>query len=917
MEPMAKIYASCDVEDRIYRLWEENEAFRPEVNPEGEPYCIIMPPPNITGKLHMGHAIFVAIQDLFARYYRMRGRAVLWLPGTDHASIATQNVVEKEIKKEGLTRHDLGREAFLERVWTWVNEYGQIINNQIRKLGASCDWSRSRFTMDERANQAVNRAFVELYKQKLIYKGKYLVNWCPRCQTVLADDEVDHRDEDSKLYYVRYPVSHPQSSDMFLTIATVRPETILGDVAVAVHPDDPRYKKMVGKKVRLPFTGRDIPVIADKRVDMEFGTGALKITPAHDFTDYEIGQTHSLPLINILREDGTIKPGLGAFDGLEVTGARKQAVKQLQAEGVLEKTADYAHSIGVCYRCSTVIEPFISTQWFVNVKPLAKKTIQVMKEERIEFIPDRFTKVFTHWINNLHDWCISRQLWWGHQIPAWYCEDCLDKLKASKPELDGDDAPLYTVVAEKEPQSCPRCGGSHLTRDPDTLDTWFSSGLWPFSTLGWPEETDDLRKFFPTHLMETGYDIIFFWIARMVLLSEGLMNDIPFRTVYLHGLVRDAQGNKMSKSRGNVVDPLDMVQIYGADALGLSFLLNLTPGNDMKFSEEKTTGYRNFCNKLWNAARFIMSSRDEAFYRELVSVEVKPSALSLPDRWIKSRLHEVVKETTTLLEVHNFGEAGSKLYDFVWNDFCDWYLEMSKLNLDSSEITTRAAAFQTMVSVWRSILSLLHPYIPFITEELWGQQNRMMGSLGEKDPAHPLLVNAPWPKPAPFDCDKDVEQNMDHLRSAIQKIRNLRIESGLTARAKADVVFTLPVRSKQIAFFEAMEPSFRRLAGLNTFSIGSTISSQEGMVEFIEGRLHVTVKFTEEIDRAKELMRLQSELGQISAGIQRLDQLLGSESFVRKAPEAIVAKEKAKRESLLQQKELIEKQINSISSDTV
>ncbi|HNT29827.1 MAG TPA: valine--tRNA ligase [bacterium] len=913
MTEFSKVYDFHEIEDKIYQKWESSGFFKPEVHPKGKPYCIIMPPPNITGKLHMGHAMFVAIQDLFIRYHRMKGEAVLWLPGTDHASIATQNVVEKEIKKENLTRHDLGREKFLERVWAWVDEYGKIITTQIRKLGASCDWSRERFTMDDRANKAVNHAFTELYRQKLIYKGKYLINWCPRCQTVLADDEVEHAESEAKLYTLSYPImENGKPGEASISVATVRPETMIGDTAVAVHPDDPRYQDLVGKMAFLPVAEREIPIIADKRVDMEFGTGAVKITPAHDFNDYEIARHHNLPLINILTEEGRIREGMfGA--GLDVVQARRKIIKTLRSGGYLSKEVNYSHSVGHCYRCDTTIEPYISTQWFVHTEALAARALQVVADGKIHFIPQRMTKIFNHWMGNLHDWCISRQLWWGHQIPAWYCQDCLEKEKArDAAELDYR---VFTIVSDQEPASCPQCGGTRLERDPDTLDTWFSSGLWPFSTLGWPEETPDLKRFFPTQMMETGYDIIFFWVARMVLLSLGLMDDIPFKKVYLHGLVRDAHGEKMSKSKGNVVDPLEIIEEFGADALRLSFLLNVTPGNDIKFSQDKTVGYRNFCNKLWNATRFALFSKKNAFYEELHLLYFDESKLSLPDRWILSRLNQVIAQATRLLDGYRFGEAGTLLYEFVWNDFCDWYLEMSKSLLDSEDWDRRSVTQETILRVLQAVLKMLHPYIPFITEEIWQRIGSKLHMLADYEKSERDLITASWPKANKALINDGLETVFQVWRDSIQKIRNIRSEADLPPSAKPIVTIVFTGDDARYDTFKELEEQMIRLTPLKQVAISREIPQKDdAAIEFVISQIRVFVVFDKQIDRGKEMLRLHAELDDLEVRLGRLAALLANEQFVQNAPAEVVGRERKKMEELLHQKDVIEKQIERIKS---
>ena len=703
--PMPKVYDHRTVEERLYDFWERKGYFTPQIDWSKTPFTIVMPPPNVTGELHYGHAMFVTFEDLMVRWRRMQGYPTLWLPGTDHAGIATQNVVENELAKQGLTRHDLGREKFEQRVWEWKQKYGGVITHQLRRLGASCDWTRERFTLDEGLSRAVRETFVRLYNEGLIYRGEYMINWCPRCGTALSDLEVEHEEVHSKLYYVRYPLLRGDGrgeSGEFISVATTRPETILGDTAVAVNPDDQRYKDLVGRTAILPVLGRHIPIIADPAVDPAFGTGAVKVTPSHDPTDYEIAQRHQLPFVTVIAPDGRMTAEAGPYAGLDRFEARRKLLDELKASGLLTKVDDYVHSVGQCDRCGAVIEPLISGQWFVRIKPLADAALAAVRDGRITIVPERFAKVYFNWMENIRDWCISRQLWWGHRIPVWYC---------SCGEI---------IVSVETPAKCPVCQNQQLIQESDVLDTWFSSGLWPFSTLGWPEDTEDLRYFYPTSVMETGYDIIFFWVARMIMLGLECTGEVPFRYVYLHGLLRDEKGEKMSKSKGNVANPLDVIAQYGADALRFTIITGSTPGNDMKLVEDRVASSRNFANKLWNAARFVLG---------VISTETKPvenladldrSRLTLAERWALSRFARLNDSVTKLMEEFQFGEAGRQLYDFLWGEYADWLIEVSKIRLystmaDADKESTR----QVLLTVLNRLLRLLHPFLPFVTEEIW------------------------------------------------------------------------------------------------------------------------------------------------------------------------------------------------------
>ncbi len=690
---LAKAYEPKEVEDRIYDFWMKGKYFHAEVDPKKKPYTIVIPPPNITGQLHLGHAMDETLQDTLIRWRRMQGYSALWLPGTDHASIATEAKIVEAMRKEGITKEEIGREKFLERAWAWKDQYGGRIVEQLKKLGSSCDWDRLRFTMDEGCNKAVNHVFKKLYDKGLIYRGERIINWCPHCKTSISDAEVVFEEKEGSFWHLRYPLSDGSG---YIELATTRPETMLGDTAVAVHPDDERYKALVGKTVILPLVNKEIPIIADSYVEQDFGTGVVKITPAHDPNDFEVGLRHNLPVINVMDDGGVINENGGKYAGMPALEARKQIVKDLDEAGFLIKIEPIKHNVGTCYRCGTVVEPRVSTQWFVKMEPLAKSAIDAVKDGDIRFIPERMDKVYYNWMENIKDWCISRQLWWGHQIPAWYCE-CGE-----------------TIVSETVPTVCPKCGGTHLTRDPDTLDTWFSSALWPFSTLGWPDNTEELKYFYPTNTLVTGYDIIFFWVARMIFSGLEHMGEVPFNTVFFHGLIRDAQGRKMSKSLGNGVDPLDVISVYGADALRFTLVTGNSPGNDLRFSEEKVSASRNFANKIWNAARFI-----------LMNIEGKDIDCALPkklytsDKWILNRFNNVTAAVTENLEKFELGMAVSKLYDFIWDDFCDWYIELAKIRMNGADEESADSARRVLVWTMSNTLKLLHPFMPYITEEIW------------------------------------------------------------------------------------------------------------------------------------------------------------------------------------------------------
>ena len=747
---LAKQYDPKDVEDRIYKFWLDGKYFHAKCDPEKKPYTIVIPPPNITGQLHMGHALDNTLQDILIRYRRMQGYDALWLPGTDHASIATEAKIVEAMRKEGITKEDIGREGFLKRAWEWKEKFGGRIIEQLKKMGSSCDWDRERFTMDEGCSKAVKEVFVNLYNKGLIYRGERIVNWCPHCLTSISDAEVEYEDQAGHFWHLRYPF---KDGSGYLELATTRPETMLGDTAVAVNPNDERYKDIVGKTLILPIVHREIPVIADDYVEMDFGTGCVKITPAHDPNDFEVGLRHNLEVIDTFTDDAHIKPEWGKYAGMDRMEARKAIVEDLEKEGAIVKIEDYSHNVGVCYRCHSSIEPKVSKQWFVKMEPLAKPAIDCVKNGEVKFVPERFDKTYYHWMENIKDWCISRQLWWGHRIPAWYCDDCGE-----------------VVVSKETPTACPKCGCTHLTQDPDTLDTWFSSALWPFSTLGWPDKTPELAHYFPTSTLVTGYDIIFFWVARMIFSSVENMHERPFDTVFIHGIVRDAQGRKMSKSLGNGIDPLIVIDEYGADALRFTLATGNSPGNDMRFSDEKVGASRNFANKLWNAARFILMNLGEDEKAPHI-----PDELALEDKWILSLFNKLTKEVTDNLDKFELGIAVQKLCDFIWDVFCDWYIEISKIRLNSGDEKAAQTARDMLVYIMSNTLKLLHPFMPFITEEIW----QTLPHDGES------IMISEWPVYKDEHNFSVEEQEMDRIMEAVRAIRNRRAEMNVPPSKKA------------------------------------------------------------------------------------------------------------------------------------
>ena len=873
-EQINKTYNPKEVEDRLYNRWVENGYFTPKADKSKKPFTIVIPPPNVTGQLHMGHALDETLQDILIRYKRMAGFNALWVPGTDHAGIATQVKVEEVLRKEeGLTRYDLGREKFVERVWDWKKLYGSRIINQLKKLGSSCDWTRERFTMDETLSKAVREVFVSLYEKDLIYQGNRIINWCPKCITALSDAEVEYAEQAGHFWHIKYPV---KDSSEFVEIATTRPETMLGDTAVAVHPDDARYKDLIGKMLILPLVGREIPVVADEYVDKDFGTGCVKITPAHDPNDFEVGKRHNLEVIKVLNDDATINSYGGKYEGLDRYEARKQMIADLDELGLLVKVKDHTHNVGQCYRCGTTVEPITSKQWFVKMQPLAEKALDVVKDGTVKFVPDRFSKTYINWMENVHDWCISRQLWWGHRIPAFYCEDC-----------------GKTTVSREDITVCPHCGGK-VKQDEDVLDTWFSSALWPFSTLGWPEKTEDLEYFYPTSVLVTGYDIIFFWVARMIFSAMEHMDKEPFKHVLIHGLVRDAQGRKMSKSLGNGVDPLEVIEEFGADALRFTLATGNSPGNDMRYSVEKVTASRNFANKIWNASRFVQMN----LHIDKLCV---PENLCIEDKWILTKYNKLVAEVTENLEKFELGVAVAKLYDFIWDVFCDWYIELVKPRLYDENDPTNETAQYVLSYVLSNTLKLLHPFMPFITEEIW----LSLPHDGES------IVISDWPKEDaslnfPLDAN-DMEMIMD----AVKAVRNKRAEMNIPPSKKASMIIVTDkadVFGKGSVFFE-------KLASASSVTIAKDSSGvDENSAHVIVDGAQIYMPMGELVDTEKEIARLNDEKKRLLAEIKRVEGKLSNEGFVAKAPAHVVEEEKAKGEKYKQMLQNVEESLKAFGA---
>ena len=858
MKELPKVYEPQKVEKKIYDFWMQGGWFKGKVDPEKKPFSIVMPPPNVTGQLHMGHALDATLQDILTRYKRMQGYSALWLPGVDHAGIATQIKVEEVLRKEeGLTRYDLGRDKFLERVWKWKEQYGDRIVEQQKSMGVSCDWDRSRFTMDETCAKAVRESFCRLYEKGLIYKGSRIINWCPHCRTALSDAEVEYKDIPGSFWYIRYPI---EDSEEEFIIATTRPETMLGDSGVAVNPQDERYRHLVGKYAILPLVGRRLPIVADDYVELGFGTGAVKMTPCHDPNDYEVGLRHDLEQIQCIDEDARIING-GKYNGMDRYEARKAIVADLEEQGYLVKVEPYNHNVGCCYRCGTVVEPLTSPQWFVKMAPLAKKAIEVVKDGRIKFVPERFTKTYLNWMENVHDWCISRQLWWGHQIPAWYCDDC-----------------GHITVSREDACACEKCGSRNIHREEDVLDTWFSSALWPFSTMGWPDRTEALDYWYPTSVMVTGYDIIFFWVARMIFSAMEQMDEEPFKTVFIHGIVRDSQGRKMSKSLGNGIDPLEIVEKYGADALRYNLITGNSPGNDMRFYVEKCEAMRNFCNKLWNASRFVMMNLT-------IDRNELPEKLEIEDKWILSKLHDTVKEVCENMDSYELGVAAGKIYDFIWDSFCDWYIELTKPRLNGEDEASRLSAQKVLLYVLTEILKLVHPFMPFITEEIWqALPHEGEALMVERYPAYQEALSFP-----------EDEESFEMVMTAIKAVRARRSEMNVPLSRKAHLL----IATDKKAAFEAGVSYICKLAYASEVSVlDAAPESTAGMVSVVTDNARLFIPMAELVDLEKERARIEKELANAEKQLAGQIGKLSNQNFVTRAPEAVVNAEREKKAKL-------------------
>ncbi len=879
---LPKAYDFKDVEPRWYKRWLDEELFRAEIRPGRPSFSMVIPPPNVTGVLHIGHALNNTLQDILVRYKRMDGYNTLWVPGTDHAGIATQNVVERQLAAEGLTRHDVGREKFIERVWKWKEQSGGTIIEQLKRLGCSCDWSRERFTMDEGLSRAVREVFVRLYEEGLIYQGDYIINWCPRCHTALADIEVEHEPTEGRIWYLRYPLvdeaTGKASKERFLVVATTRPETMLGDTAVAVNPDDERYQDLIGKYVVLPIVERKIPIIADSHVDPEFGTGAVKVTPAHDFNDFEIAQRHDLDAVNIFDINARLTEEAGAFVGMDRFEARKAVLEELERQGLLEKEEPHDLAAGHCYRCKTVVEPRLSKQWFVKIEPLAKPALEAVRKGQTRIIPEGWVRTYEEWMTNIRDWCISRQIWWGHRIPAWTCQECGN-----------------IMVRRQAPETCDRCGSSRLEQETDVLDTWFSSALWPFSTLGWPDETEELKAFYPTSVLITSFDILFFWVARMMMMGIHFMKDVPFHYVYLHALVRDAQGQKMSKSKGNVIDPLTIMEKYGTDAVRFTLAAFAAQGRDIKLAEERIEGYRHFVNKIWNAARLIlMHAGGMKGYQERLGALKEQGALTTTDRWILSRMNETVSIVRKALDEFNFDVAAKELYKFFWHQFCDWYLELAKPGLSGQDQSQEEASRAVALTVLDTSLRLMHPFMPFVTEELWHHLPGRSESEGKEG----YIMVAEFPSHDPGLEDRGAEEEIELLKGIISGIRNIRAELGIHPAAEIKAIF-LP--HKELAA-QVVSGHVRAISNLAKVAETDMISDESekpvGAASFITEDIEIFVPLEGLIDIDKEMAKLKKEQAKVEKELKRVSGKLSNKNFLEKAPADIVEKERAKEQSL-------------------
>ncbi|OLS02446.1 valine--tRNA ligase [Tissierella creatinophila] len=881
LENLNKTYDPKSFEDRLYEYWNENGYFKANVNKEKKPFTIMMPPPNVTGSLHMGHALNNTIQDILTRWKRMEGYEALWLPGTDHASISTESKVVEKIKAEGKTKEGLGREKFLEEAWEWTHLYGNTIKNQLKKLGVSCDWSRDSFTLDDNLSKAVEEVFIRLYEKDLIYRGDRIINWCPSCETAISDAEVEHEDSNSFIWYIEYPI---KDSDEKITIATTRPETMLGDLAIAVNPDDERYKSLVGKYAILPLINKEIPIIADSYVEMEFGTGAVKITPSHDPNDFEVGERFNLGQNIIMNEKGFINANGGKYEGLERFVAREKIIEDLKKEGYLKEIKEHENAIGHCERCSTIIEPLISKQWFVKMESLAKPALEAYKNGDINFIPERFGKVYVNWLENIRDWCISRQLWWGHRLPVYYCESCGE-----------------TIVSRDEITHCTKCNSEKLRQDTDTLDTWFSSALWPFSTLGWPEKTPDLDYFFPTDVLVTGYDIIFFWVIRMVFSSIEQMGEVPFKDIFLTGLVRDSEGRKMSKSLGNGIDPLEIIDLYGADALRFTLVTGNSPGNDMRFYNERVEANRNFANKLWNATRFVLMNLDE----DVATKEFSIDELQEEDKWILSKLNETIKDVKHNLDKYELGFAAQRIYDFIWEEYCDWYIEMVKSRLYGEDERSKEVAQKVLLFVLKDINRLLHPFMPFITEEIW---SHLPGDKG-------ALILAKWPKYRSEYSFETTEKDIEYIKDSIKKIRNARLEMEIAPSKKSPIIFVTKDSSIE-ELISSGERYFKNLASAENVIVKSSKEGLDGEnIAVVLDKAEAFLPLKDLIDFKKEMERLEKEKEKLEGELKRVTSKLLNEGFVSKAPKKIIDEEKDKKQKYEEMMDKVLERIDNVKKN--